>query len=215
MQTRRNPGWAPVRIITLTLALALFLMPACIPSKASVLTASPKQGFKDSQVASLHPGTVSDLLSKNMKKDVSSNVEESRDIDWMDLKFAQQKAVEQGKKIMVFVEAEWCGICRRMEREVFTDTDVLHQLRSSYVSVMIDVDSKSPQWFNGEELSVRQLAQQFKVSAVPTLLFVDEDGDVLAHQTGFVPAERMAALLTFIISDSFGRQSLEEYMEER
>jgi len=133
--------------------------------------------------------------------------------DWQDLGSAQQLAAEQGLMIMIFFEAEWCGICRRLESEVFTDPDVLQKLRTSYLPVMIDVDSKSPVWFNGEEMGVRQFAQQNNISAVPSLLFVDDAGEVLAHQTGFVPAERMASLLAFIASDSFGRQSFEEFQE--
>ncbi|TVQ67871.1 MAG: DUF255 domain-containing protein, partial [Balneolaceae bacterium] len=165
MQKERIPVLAPLRMITLTLALALFLTAAQILNAASVFPASPERGFQDSQAASLHSGTVNDPIPKYPKEDAPSKDEESRDPDWMDLKSAQEKAVDRGKKIMVFVEAEWCGICRRMEREVFTDADVLQQLRSSYVSVMIDVDSKSPLWFNGKEISVRQLAQQFNVTA--------------------------------------------------
>ncbi len=146
--------------------------------------------------------------------DAAAKGEYRRSPEWMDLKPAQEKAADQGKKIMIFVEAEWCGICRRLEREVFKDADVLQKLRSSFISVMIDVDSKSPLWFNGQELTVRQFAQQHNVSAVPTLLFVDEEGEIMAHKTGFVPAGRLAALLAFIDSDSFGRQSLEEYLNE-
>ncbi len=133
--------------------------------------------------------------------------------DWQDLGSAQQLAAEQGLMILIFFEAEWCGICRRLESEVFTDPAVLQKLGKSYVPVMIDVDSKSPQWFNGQKLSVRQLAQQFNVSAVPSLLFVDDAGEVMAHHTGFIPTERMASLLAFIASDSFGRQSFEEFQE--
>ena len=133
--------------------------------------------------------------------------------DWQDLGLAQQLAAEQGLMILIFFEAEWCGICRRLESEVFTDPAVLQKLGKSYVPVMIDVDSKSPQWFNGQKLSVRQLAQQFNVSAVPSLLFVDDAGEVMAHHTGFIPTERMASLLAFIASDSFGRQSFEEFQE--
>ncbi|GEM_PF-344508 len=131
---------------------------------------------------------------------------------WQDLGPAQEMAVAENKKVMIFVEAEWCGICRRLEREVFSDPAVLQKLHGSYVPVMIDVDSKTPVVFNGEEFTVRRFAQQHNITAVPTLLFLDEKGKVMAHQTGFIPVERMASLLDFIDSAAFGRQSFEEYL---
>ncbi len=133
--------------------------------------------------------------------------------EWQDLGPAQERAVTEEKKIMIFFEAEWCGICRRLESEVFSNQTVLRKLHGSYIPVMIDVDSKSPVLFNGEELSVRRFAQQNNILTVPTLLFVDEAGNVMAHQAGFIPAERMKALLDFVDSEAFGRQSFEEFLD--
>ena len=52
------------------------------------------------------------------------------------------------------------------------------------------------------------------VSAVPTLLFISSGGEVMAHQTGFVSADRMSALLDFVVSDKFGTISFDEYLKE-
>ncbi len=79
---------------------------------------------------------------------------------------------------------------------------------------MIDVDSKEEIWFNGEAYSVLDFARSMNVSAVPTLLFISSGGEVMAHQTGFVSADRMSALLDFVVSDKFGTISFDEYLKE-
>ncbi|WP_340103341.1 thioredoxin family protein [Rhodohalobacter sp. 8-1] len=39
-------------------------------------------------------------------------------LSWLTMEEAQQKSMEDGKPLFVFVEAEWCGICKRMLQNV-------------------------------------------------------------------------------------------------
>ncbi len=135
-------------------------------------------------------------------------------VEWRSLEYAQQQAAKQGKAVLIFVEADWCGICRRMLREVFPVQEVQERIENKFVPVMINVDSRKQVFFNGETYTHREFARSMNVSAVPTLLFVNPDGEVLAHQTGFVSTDRMTALLDYIVSEKFGSHSFEEFLKE-
>ncbi|MDM5272729.1 thioredoxin family protein [Sulfurovum sp. zt1-1] len=62
---------------------------------------------------------------------------------------ASIEALAQNKLIMIFYTAEHCRYCKKMEREVLSDSDVIAALQKEFVSVKIDVDKdKNPIDFN-------------------------------------------------------------------
>ena len=135
--------------------------------------------------------------------------------NWLKLEEAQQQASETGKTVFVFVEAEWCGFCRQMEREVFPDERVIGVVNEYYLPVTIDVDSRDRVRFNGEEMTEREFARLMNVRATPTILFIDPEGVELGRQEGYNPTDRFKAVLEFVLSDQFGEIPFEEYMNGR
>lgn len=138
---------------------------------------------------------------------------QNESFDWLKLEEAQEVAAADGKHIMVFVEAEWCGICRQMERNVFPDEIIQELIKNNYHPVTIDLDSKEKIMFNGQEMTEREFARRMNVSATPTILFINPDGEVLAHQIGYNPVDRFEALLRFVYSDHFGEIPFEEFFQ--
>lgn len=134
--------------------------------------------------------------------------------EWLKLEKAQNAAINDGKTIMVFVEAEWCGICRRMENEIFPQEVIQKLIREKYHPVTIDLDSREKVIYNGQEMTEREFARKMNVSATPTIIFINPQGEVLAHQIGFNPTDRFEALLHFISSDQFGEVPFEEYFKK-
>jgi thioredoxin-related protein len=141
--------------------------------------------------------------------------DEKDSFEWMKLEEAQEAAETDGKNIMVFVEAEWCGFCRQMENNVFPQAEIQKIIDEKYHPVTIDLDSRELVRFNGDEMTEREFARTMNVSVTPTFLFINPEGEVLAHQVGYNPADRFEALLLFIYSDQFGEISFEEYIQMR
>lgn len=139
---------------------------------------------------------------------------EEPSLQWIDLEQAQKKASVDGKTIMVFIEAEWCGFCKQMKREVFPK-EVIHRLvRKYYHAVAIDLESRQNILFNGKQMTEREFARMMQVSGTPTILFINSVGEVLAHNVGYSPEREFELLLNFIRSDEFGEISFEDYSEE-
>ena len=73
------------------------------------------------------------------------------------------------KKFLYF-SAAWCGPCRQLG-------PVMEQLSSQYPVRKIDVGTN------------QLLAQQYNIRNIPTVLLIDEDGDVLASKVGANPSQ--------------------------
>lgn len=84
---------------------------------------------------------------------------------------ALKTAKEQDRLIFVDAYAEWCGPCKSMARNVFTQEKVGDFYNNNFVNVKLDMEK-------GEGLTFRQ---QYPVSAFPTLFYIDYSGEVV-HQ---------------------------------
>lgn len=87
-----------------------------------------------------------------------------------------KKAKKEGKNIFVDSYTTWCGPCKLMDKNTFTDPEVAAFFNENYINVKMDMES-------GEGIA---LNQYFYVSVYPTLLFLDADGNTLEKTTGYM-----------------------------
>jgi thiol:disulfide interchange protein len=92
-------------------------------------------------------------------------------------KISYDKALEAAKaeKKVVFLDffATWCGPCKQLDAKTFSDAKVQKFLTDKTVAIKIDVDDN------------RQMATKYKVTAIPTLVFVAADGKEIGRLVGF------------------------------
>ncbi len=91
-------------------------------------------------------------------------------------KFSQavQKAMDTKKLIFVDCFTSWCGPCKMMARDVFTQEKVGKFMNAGYVNFQIDMEK-------GEG---PELAKKWQVSAYPTFLILNSAGQELGRFLG-------------------------------
>lgn len=144
-----------------------------------------------------------------------SSISSTENISWYNLKEAQQLAKEDGKKVLIYAEASWCGYCQKMEKEVFPKQEIIDAMAQYYYPVRVDIESDNRIEFNGEVLTESQFARKYRVQGTPTTFFVDQSGKILGAQPGFIEAEIFVNLLTFVGTDAYQSLSFEEYLEQQ
>jgi thiol:disulfide interchange protein DsbD len=86
-----------------------------------------------------------------------------------------KKASAEGKPAMLDFYADWCIACKEMEHTTFQDPSVIKALSSNFVVLQIDVTKNTAD----DQIFMKQ----FGVVAPPTLVFFDENGNVLKNAT--------------------------------
>jgi thiol:disulfide interchange protein len=103
----------------------------------------------------------------------------------------KQAAAAPNKYLVLDLSASWCGFCRRMEREVYTDKDFVEFSRSQvFLRLMADT---SPE---GE-----QLARRFRVVGFPTIVVLNAEGEEVGRLVG----ARGSAVLMRQLKEIFAR----------
>ena len=89
------------------------------------------------------------------------------------------KAKKENKLIFVDAYAVWCGPCKLMVKNIFPLKNVGDYYNSHFVNAKIDMEK-------GEGI---ELAKKYKVSAFPTYLFINGDGEEVHRTLGYVEAD--------------------------
>ncbi|MGE5499436.1 MAG: thioredoxin family protein, partial [Syntrophothermus sp.] len=97
--------------------------------------------------------------------------------NWADI---TARAKKENKIIFLDAFASWCGPCKWMAKNVFTDAKVGDLFNEKFVCAKIDMEK-------GEGNDLRK---KFGVMAFPTFLYISPDGETIIHRTcGSTPAE--------------------------
>jgi thiol:disulfide interchange protein len=84
-------------------------------------------------------------------------------------------AEAEGKLIFMDAYAKWCGPCKIMSRNVFTDAKAGDFFNENFINVKMDME-------RGEGPA---LAKKYRVRAYPTLFFIDHTGKVVNAELGY------------------------------
>jgi len=93
-------------------------------------------------------------------------------------------AKKENKLIFLDAYATWCGPCKFLQKNVFTDRAVGEFYNSNFVNVAMDMEA-------GEG---PELAQTLGLSSYPTLFFIDGDGKVLHKSIGAMESAAFISL---------------------
>ena len=112
-------------------------------------------------------------------------------IVWLSIAEAEQLTDKTPKKIYVDFYTDWCGWCKVMDRETFTDKEVISYLNSNFYAVKFDAESTTNVTFNGVIYNRHSGMNGFagKVlgprAGFPTSAFFSEDKSVLEVAPGY------------------------------
>lgn len=140
-----------------------------------------------------------------------SAVSYSQSLKPMALDTALESAVENGKKVLIDVYAEWCPYCEKMHTEVYTKSDIIDAVNEHFYLVKINIESENEVNYLGNRMAESEFAKMLKSSSLPTTYFMNGDGELLGMQPGVLPADVFEDLLNFVGSDAFESLSFEQY----
>ena len=111
-------------------------------------------------------------------------------ISWRnDLDGAIKSAQGSGEPIMADFYTDWCGWCKKLDSDTYSD-DTVDTLSRNFVCVKINGDSD------------RELVRKYNVRGYPTIVFFNSKGDVITTHVGYASAADLAKIMEGILKNS-------------
>lgn len=104
-----------------------------------------------------------------------------KNLKWEEIK---AKAKKENKMIFFDGYATWCGPCKYMEKDIYTQKEPADYYNSHFINVKIDMES-------GEGPA---LAEEFGINSYPTLLFFSPEGKMVHKSIGALEADEFIQL---------------------
>jgi thioredoxin-related protein len=131
------------------------------------------------------------------QKGRSTSESASDGVAWTGWDKGLEQAARTGRPIVVDFYTDWCGWCKRMDRETYSQSEVRAYLGRRYVAVKLNPETSREN---------RAVANRFRVSGYPTTVFLRSNGEHLVTVPGYVPSERFHTLLRYVAEGHFEKQ---------
>jgi len=150
-------------------------------------------------------------------------VEEVEEVNWMSFEEAIEASKKEKKKIFIDVYTDWCGWCKVMDKNTFSQGDIAKYLNDNFYSVKLDAEGEGEITFQDHTFKyvkqgrkgIHELAYALlngKLS-YPTVVFLDEDFKMITPVPGYQKPDQFYPIITFIAEDHFKSTSYEEYLK--
>lgn len=88
-------------------------------------------------------------------------------------------AKEKNKMVIVDVYTDWCGWCKKMDKESYSNAGIKKLIDENFVVIHLDAEGSGTNKYNGKQYKDSELANYFQVSGYPTTIFLTPEGKVI------------------------------------
>lgn len=146
------------------------------------------------------------------------------EVNWMSFEEAVAKSKVEKRKIFIDVYTDWCGWCKVMDARTFSKPEIARVLNEQYYAVKLDAEQKGDIRFRDytykyvasgrrgyHELAAALLSGEL---SYPTVVFLDEQFNLIQAVKGYHKPEQFHPILTFFADDHFKNTSWADYQKQ-
>jgi len=135
-------------------------------------------------------------------------------MSWPTFDEAISTASQTGQPILIDIYAPWCGWCRKMQQDVYTDRDLVEYVQTNFAYGRLNIDdSNTLHTFQGYTLTSQELGYGLGAEGTPTSVFLTSDGTYIAKCPGYWGKDDFKTALRYVATEAWEELSYEEFAQ--
>ncbi|MBW3468292.1 thioredoxin family protein [Arthrospiribacter ruber] len=127
-------------------------------------------------------------------------------INWLTFDQAANMTQDNPKMILVDVYTDWCGWCKKMDKETFTDPKVVAYINENFYPVKMNAENTKKTFeFRGKEYTEATMAKAMRVSSYPNFVIMDAAMENITQMPGYRQPDPFLEGLSSLM-DKFGKK---------
>ena len=177
-----------IKIFSLSILILGLLFISCTNSSETAIAES-----KEAQ----NPAATSDIKS----------VKDARVTWYHDWDKGMEAAKRDAKPVLIDFFAEWCKWCHVMDEQTFSAPEIKNRFSKNWVTIRVNTEDKNRYaTYDGKSMSYQDLSGYFRVTGLPSYLFMDKDGKPIHLLPGYVPKEQFGPLLDYMKDELYKKK---------
>ena len=143
-------------------------------------------------------------------------------IKWFSIEEVEMLIKDNPRPVFIDTYTDWCGWCKKLDKETFANPVIAEILTTKFYPVKFDAESKEKVTFQGRtfindrkaggthQLAVALLQGQL---SFPTVVFLNEKGQLLTPVPGFRTPKEMEELLNFFAEKAYEKQNFADFQK--
>ncbi|MEB2774276.1 thioredoxin fold domain-containing protein [Algoriphagus sp. D3-2-R+10] len=128
-------------------------------------------------------------------------------IEWLKFEEAVAAAEANPKMLLVDVYTDWCGWCKKMDKETFTDPDVIKYINEKFYAVKMNAeDDKRKFDFKGKDYTEAKMAAAMRVQSYPNFVIIDPTLKNITQLPGYRQPVEFLERLSEIVDNGIGTE---------
>ena len=124
------------------------------------------------------------------------------------------QAAKSGKRLLLYFGQVGCPYCKELMQTSFTQKAIADKTAKHFLPIAFNLfGDREVTWFDGKLRSEKDFAKFLKVQFTPTVLLLDEKGNIIARINGYYPPHRFSAALDYSAHRLEGKRSFAEHMK--
>ncbi len=125
-------------------------------------------------------------------------------------------AAKDGRRLIVYFGQDGCPYCRQLMVTNFSQRAIVDKTRRHFVAIALNIwGDRETTWLDGHTRTEKALAHHLDVQFTPTLLFLDEKGNIVARLNGYWPPHKFEAALDYVAGRQEKREPLGAYLARK
>jgi thioredoxin-related protein len=118
---------------------------------------------------------------------------------FLDVREDIAEAKAQGKRLMLYFYQDGCPYCKKLLQDNFGQREISHKTQQYFELIAINMwGDREVVDLSGAQTTEKRFAKALKVMFTPTLLMLNEAGEVVLRINGYYPPHRFLAALEYV-----------------